>query len=617
MLEPGQRRLFLDTLRPPDGYLLSRAVGTSFTLDLMALLSVPLAFTFRDAQDGDGQLATEPLSVLESARRYAGRIVVFSQGGYTRVPRSDQPALAFIEESVVAVFPSGRMEQGAIFHPKVWVLRYEPREGTGDRPVRYRLITQSRNLTFDSSWDVSLVLDGDLNAGRVNAYSINRPLSDFIRHLPTLAPGPVSGSHEESVDLLSDELLRVRWSPPEGLKLSRFLPFGLRRTNSAYPDLERRRLLVISPFLDGEFLREVTRRRRGSVLVSRREALLKVPPDAVRSFERVYAFRSFLEPEPEDTDESLPLLAGLHAKLYVIDDGWNARVAVGSANSTAAALGNPPRNVEFMVELEGRRSRFGIDTLLGADPEGESGTFGSLIEEFDPDEAGTVTEDQLQVRLDRLLDHAAQTLAGVDLCGTVTVSDGGQYNMRLELPEILDLDPAITHVRCWPATLSAAHGQPFEAGAEFDGLSLGELSAFLAFEVRASLEGQTGNSRFARTIRLSGLPEDRLPRLIATMLRDRRRLMQLLWLLLSPDQEASFADLSGVLANGTAVGSWGAALPGLLERMLETLGSDPRRLDDVNTLIEDLRRTEAGSELLGKEFEAVWDALWSARERLK
>ena len=617
MLEPGRRRLFLDTLRPPDGYLLSRAVGTSFTLDLMALLSVPLAFTFRDAQESDGQLATEPLSVLESARRYASRIVVFSQGGYTGVPRSDQPALAFIEESVVAVFPPGRMRQEAIFHPKVWVLRYEPREGTGDRPVRYRLVSQSRNLTFDSSWDVSLVLDGELNDSRVNAYSINRPLSDFIRRLPTLAPGPVSGSHQEGVDLLSDELLRVRWSPPVGLELGRFLPFGLRRTNPQYPDHERRRLLVISPFLDGEFLRSITRRRRGSVLVSRRESLLTAPRDAVNSFEKVYAFRSALEPEPDDTDESLPLLAGLHAKLFVIDDGWNARVAVGSANSTAAALGNPPRNVEFMVELVGKRSRFGIDALLGTNLEGEQGTFGSLIERFDLEEAGTVTEDERQMRLDRLLDRAAQTLAKVDLGGTVSASDSGRYIMRLELPEMLDLDPEITHVSCRPATLPAAQAQTFEVGVEFNGLSLAELSAFLVFEVRASLEGRTENRRFARTIRLSGLPDDRLPRLIAAMLRDRRRLMQLLWLLLSPDQEVSVGDLSGALGNNDSDSSWGAAIPGLLERMLETLGSDPRRLDEVNSLIEELRSTDTGAELLGAEFEDVWDALWTARGRLK
>ena len=423
MLEPARRRLFLETLRPPDGYLLDRAVGTTFTLDLMALLSVPLAFTFRDAQDGDGQLATEPLSLLESARRYAGRIVVFSQGGYTGVPRADQPALAFIEESLVTVFPPARSELGAIFHPKVWALRYVPSEGTGDQPVRYRLVSQSRNLTFDSSWDVSLVLDGDLNESRVNAYSFNRPLADFVERLPSLSPGPLSSFQQESIDVLSDELLRVHWDPPAGLQLNRFLPFGLRRANPPYPDLERRRLLVISPFLDGEFLRSITRRRRRSVLVSRREALLTASPDAIRSFEKVYAFRSGLEPEPEDTEESIPLLAGLHAKVFVIDDGWNARVAVGSANSTAAALGNPPRNVEFLVELVGRKSRFGIDALLGADQEGEPGTFSSLIEKFDPEEVGTETEDEDQLRLNRLLDGAAQTLARVDLGGSCASTD--------------------------------------------------------------------------------------------------------------------------------------------------------------------------------------------------
>ena len=48
MFEPGQRRLLHDTLRPPEGYGFDCAVGTTFTLDLLALLSVPLAFTFRD-----------------------------------------------------------------------------------------------------------------------------------------------------------------------------------------------------------------------------------------------------------------------------------------------------------------------------------------------------------------------------------------------------------------------------------------------------------------------------------------------------------------------------------------------------------------------------------------
>ena len=165
MLEPGRRRLFLDTLRPPEGYVLDRAVGTTFTLDLMTLLAVPLAFTFSDVQDRDGQIPTEPLSLLESARRYADRIVVFCQGGQTGVPRARQPALAFIEQSVIAGFPPRRGQFRGVFHPKVWVLRYAARGDTADEPIRYRLVCQSRNLTFDASWDASLVLRWRVESG--------------------------------------------------------------------------------------------------------------------------------------------------------------------------------------------------------------------------------------------------------------------------------------------------------------------------------------------------------------------------------------------------------------------------------------------------------------------
>ena len=45
-------------------------------------------------------------------------------------------------------------------------------------------------------------------------------------------------------------------------------------------------------------------------------------------------------------------ISGLHAKLFVIDDGWNACVWTGSANATVAAF---QRNVEFLVELVGER----------------------------------------------------------------------------------------------------------------------------------------------------------------------------------------------------------------------------------------------------------------------
>lgn len=613
MLEPNRRRLFLDTLRPPEGYAFDRAIGTTFTLDLMTLLSVPLAFTFRDAHDGNGHLASDPLALLESARQNANRIVLFCHGGRTSVPRSGQFALAFIEQSVVPVFPSHRGEASAVFHPKLWVLRYV----APDKPARYRVVCQSRNLTFDTSWDTSLVLDGVLNEKRTLGYSINRPLADFVAALPNLAPIPISQQQYDTVEILSGELRRVQFDYPDGLSLRRFLPFGIRRSNQEFPDLTRRPILIISPFLDGGFLKSVAAHRPRSVLVSRREALLTAPSDAIAAFDEVYAFRAGLEQEPEDSEDALPPLAGLHAKIFVIDDGWYTNVAVGSANSTGAALGNPPRNVEFMVELRGKKSRFGIDALLAAGDKERTGSFRSLVEEFNVEEAGTVEEDKVASQLERALDDAADILARIPIKANVSELRGERYDLKLVVPESPSLPPDVLTAHCWPATLSEGHRQRLQDGLVFEGLSLTELSTFLAIEVSASHEGRSDRKRFARTIQLSGLPEDRLQRVLASMLRDRNRLMQLLWLLLSPVDELSYGEFSQGLIDESGGGEWGIALPGMLERMLETLGNDPKRLDSVASLLGDLRETEYGAELVGTEFEAAWEAIWVVREKMR
>ena len=252
-------------------------------------------------------------------------------------------------------------------------------------------------------------------------------------------------------------------------------------------------------------------------------------------------FEPGLELEPGDWEEDLAPLAGLHTKVYVIDDGWDARVVVGSANSTSAALGSAPRNVEFMVELVGRKSKFGIDTLLKLGEGGDTGTFRSLIEPFDRSELGTVEEDKDAANLDILLEAAATSLAKADIRGRVHESED-RYVMRLESSGLPELPDSITEASCWPVSIADSRRQQLVYGAEFSGLAVTQLSCFLAIEIQASLHGKTGRKRFVRPIEVDGLPEDRLPRLLAGMLSNRARLMQLLWLLLSPEDELSFAE---------------------------------------------------------------------------
>ena len=609
MFEPGQRRLFLDALRPPEGYSFDLGIGTTYTLDLMALLAVPLAFTFRDPQDRDGLLASDPVALLESARRHASRLVLFCHGGQTAVPRARLPALAFLEQSVVTALPPRTEEAQAVFHPKVWVLRYVAE----DSPVRYRLVCQSRNLTFDASWDISLVLDGELPENRVRGFALNRPLVDFVRSLPEIACQGLSDTQKDILDVCVNELQRVRFQPPDGLDLNRFLAFGFGRSNPEFPDLKHRPILVISPYLDGDFLRSVASTRPRSVLVSRREALLAAPRNALSAFDEIYSFRSGLELESEDGEVDVPPLAGLHAKIFVIDDGWDARLVVGSANSTAAALGSYPRNVEFMVELVGRKSRYGIDALLALKEGGDTGTFRDLIEPFDKSELGTVPENEDATNLDLILEAAAAKLARAYVKGRVEPS-GERYVLRLEIGQAPELPESIGAVTCWPASLPDSHSKPFGSDAEFPGLSVIELSCFLAIEIQASAQGRAGRKRFVRPIEVMGLPEDRLPKLLASMLSNRARLMQLLWLLLSPDDDLSFAEFAQFFGTDDGYVKSSLTFPGLMERMLETLYSGPNRLDHVATLVEDLKKTEAGADLLGPEFDAVWEPLWKVRQ---
>ena len=215
---------------------------------------------------------------------------------------------------------------------------------------------------------------------------------------------------------------------------------------------------------------------------------MKTSADVIGKFDKVYAFRDGLDLELEDADTDLAPLAGLHAKVYVIDDGRrDARVIVGSANATRAALGNPPTNVEFMVELVGRKSDFGIEKLLDPDRDGDAGTFFSLIEPFDTSLAGTVEEDGEDLELESILEATAAVLVKANLIGSVEQVEGGQYALKLELAETLDRLDGVDNVWCWPATLSAERKLPLTEQVVFERLSLAQLSGFLAIEVEASI----------------------------------------------------------------------------------------------------------------------------------
>lgn len=264
MLPPDDRQQLMEALRPPQGYTLDRAVGTTFSLDLLALLTVPMAFTFfqmeeDDLPDGD------PLLMLEALRQYAARIAIFCQAGQIAVPTQERRNLLFsyLEDSIFEV--KARSQHG-VFHPKVWAMRYCAKDQA--RPVRYRLLCLSRNLTFDRAWDTVLTLEGELTE-RVYAYGDQHPLGDFFATLPDLAVRQVTEEAKATIQIIEKELRKVQFQLPRHVEKITFLPLGLKRGEQWVFDGPADRVLVVSPFLSGPFVRRITSGSPETMLVSR------------------------------------------------------------------------------------------------------------------------------------------------------------------------------------------------------------------------------------------------------------------------------------------------------------------------------------------------------------
>jgi len=630
MLGTRERTLLLDSLRPPAGYRLRRAVGTTFTLDLMALLTAPLAFTFFDAHDQDGVPVADPVALLEALRRHAQKITLFCQAGAIGVPAPEQTLLAYLEGSVIAVQPR---QPGAIFHPKTWVLNFH----AADRPAIYRVLCLSRNLTFARSWDTCLRLEGRLTQ-RQRGYGRNKPFADFMLALPKISTRTISAELQADLNRMAYEIRRVDFKLPRPFRDFRVHNFGLKgRPRRPFPDGGRS--LVVSPFLVGSFVRDLLHDHGLEILISRPEAFDEVLGGVGREAlpQRCYVLssgadlnaREAEEEDREGTDAPLTFqddieLAGLHAKLFLFEKGRESRLFTGSANATGAAFGG---NVEMLVELIGKKKDCGVEALLGSEDDPNLETLRSLLQEYQPGDLTEVPPDPRKA-LERSADRLARLLGAASLTATVhEVREGQEWDMTLsgKLPDI----PETARVKVWPVTLPAEAARPIGASAEqgredaptavFEGLSFEALTAFFAFELSLREERQEVRRRFAMTAQLIGAPTDRRERLLRSLLKDRRRVLQLLFLILMGEgaDVSEFIQAMDRDSPAAEVSFAGWDQSALLEALLRCLSRNPERIDEVARLISDLEKTPQGANLLPEGLSEIWSPVRAARKAVK
>jgi hypothetical protein len=367
-----------------------------------------------------------------------------------------------------------------------------------------------------------------------------------------------------------------------------------------------------------------------------------VPPAVLTDIESCYVLSEAAESEiredeaanaatetgfEEKPDGDIPVtptmvsLRGLHTKLYVADCGWQTRLWTGSANATEAAF---TRNVEFLVELRGKRADIGIDNLLQQEsPKGQQDRrvrLRDLLVPYSPPEVEHKL-DEVEKKLERLIDEVRRELVDAKLVARCVADDEQErtFQVRVEsgAPVSTSLPPAvdcfIRPVSFAPQT-SVRFTTLFGQIALFKSLAFESLTAFFAVSVTATEKNRELTQEFVLKLPLVGAPEDRDARLLLAMLSNRERLLRYLMILLDDAGFESRGKMNGVAGNWENRESAGSFGIPLLEPLLRALAEDPTHLDHIERLVSDLERTEEGKQLLPEDLVTVWTAIRSARE---
>ncbi|MFW3386011.1 UNVERIFIED_CONTAM: phospholipase D family protein [Kocuria sp. CPCC 205274] len=598
-LGPEDRRLLTDALEPPPGMELDRAVTTTYSLDLVALLLVPLTFAAIDQREseeepGEPDQGVDPVALLESVCRYADRLTVLAQAGGIAVPAKYRPMLTYLEGSLVQVAVP---ETGGVFHPKVWVLRFRDAE---DNCV-HRVLVLSRNLTFDNSWDTILVLDesGDPRENLVPG----EELADYLETVASwaVAPGLSTDRAAELTDL-NASLRGVSFAAPVGFKDAAWVArTGESRVHSrslwddvtggVHAQDRATRALVISPFLDTSLADLVD--RCGKVrLLSRAESLdaLGDLGDRVETF--VLDPSADLDATEEEASErsagpmAAGRLAGLHAKIYFVERGHSTTLYVGSANATRGGFG---RNAEFGVRLIGRKGL--IDDIWT----GAHGNLGlsAVCQPYDPkppDETA-IARQRAERELERF--HAALAGAGLRLDAAEDADD--TYTLDASLSGAVDEPEGVTTT----VRLLSLPAQERTLSEEltWTRVDASRITPLLCVRSRIAVGDVVVERSAVLVADLHGAPEDRSARVLAELLKTPEDVLRYLAFLLG-DVTLSLALRLGATTGAAAFfgagGTGHSADVVLFEPLMRAaVQGNADALGRIDRLVGELRTVEA------------------------
>lgn len=606
MLNPNHDRLdYGEILAPPAGCALAFAVGTTYSLDLDALVVASLAMGL--SEETDSVLMNNPVCLLEALRSTGDQVALFCEGGQIHLPNKVTPLYILLEKMVfpvqtsrcrgIAAYPS--------FHPKLWLLRYKNADGE----LLYRVIVLSRNLTFDRSWDITYYMDGQVSGKTTNK---NEPLCDFLRYLLAQMPSDENGKKKaRGIRTLIKELPNVVFEPAEKeFSDFEFMPGGVKRSSGGFYHIDEtglfrepfHELLIISPFISGGILRNFNDRNKKSLirdarymLITREASLGRIKPEDVSNFS-IYTLRDqVIDGETQISEDTESIRKqDIHAKVYMTRKHAASNLYLGSLNASRNAVYG---NVEFMLRLISKNRYLNMDQLKAALFCGDEDNPDNPFQQVSLENAVVSEEDDKTDALDAVIKDINRSSPSA----AVKAESESFYSVNVYFGAC---DIKDYHVEVRP--LLSNKTEAFCEDVLFHNLTVIQLSEFYAVSVS---DGERTVERVLM-IHTTGLPEDRERAVVSGVVSDRDCFYRYIAFLLGDNSILSMleADMAGREAAGNR-NRQQSGVPALYEKMLQAAATAPEKFRGIEYLMKTISEDGIIPEAFQKLYETFKKAV--------
>ncbi len=586
-------------LLPPQGYHLSLAVGTTYSLDLEALTAVCMSLGL--AEDTDSSMMSNPITLLNALQKTSEKMIVFCEGGQIKMPSNPSTLSLLLEKIIVPVMlkKTAGINHYPAFHPKTWLIRYENEAGE----YKYRFAVLSRNLTFDRSWDVCFAMD---SSDEVKCPEKSLPLAYYMEFLRNQVHPVHQAAREKRAALrgLAEEIQKISFSTDSKEFGSNFeiMPLGIGGNayrmekdplfckNPNVADYSFHELVVFSPFLSGSIIEHwndskhtLTDTRR--VLITRKSELSKITSEQSDKF-RIYTLKDDIV-DGEDaisSEDENKQKQDIHAKIYLRRKYADVDLYLGSMNATFSAA---YKNVEMMIRLRTRQKYYSGEDFLANLFCGKEDNPQNPFELAEP----VAAEADETLDTTNKLEQIIKTICRMPMEAAVTEA-GDKYDVDVKIAgKLPDAEIYLTPFR---RNLPVAITNQMR----FLQLDLLQLSEFYMLKVVAD------GISIERIIMIptKGIPNTRENAVVNSVVKDKRSFVEYVAFVLGDNYLLSMLEEQKL----KSAGAWSSGheqMPALYEKMLKTALDDPSRLKEIGYLLTMI--TDDG--IIPEEFRELYE----------